>query len=71
MARHASHLVRDFAVVGAGILAIALAGLILVGYGFALAIALIGGLALVAFIPVVAIYYEERDLPRDGRPRHV
>jgi hypothetical protein len=63
-----SHLVRDVAVVAATVLLLAIAGLILVGYGFAIAIVMVTVVAALAIVPFAAIYYEERDLPRDGRP---
>jgi hypothetical protein len=63
-----SHLVRDVAVFAAAVLLLAIAGLILVGYGFAIAIVMVTVVAGLAIVPFAAIYYEERDLPRDGRP---
>jgi hypothetical protein len=63
-----SHLFRDVAVIAAGIVVLALAGLIFVGYGFALAIVMVTVVAALALVPFASIYYEERDLPRDGRP---
>jgi hypothetical protein len=67
MTPRVSHLGRDVAAVVVGIAALSLAGWILVGSGFALAIAMMTIVAAAALIPFVVIYYEERDLPRDGR----
>ena len=51
-----------------GIVAVSVAGWILVGFGFALIIAMMTIVAAAALIPFVVVYYEGRDLPRDGRP---
>ena len=69
MRRPVSHLLRDFALMLGAVLALTVAGWIAVGYGFALAIAMVTGVAAIMVIPFVGIYYEERDLPKDGRPR--
>lgn len=69
MAHRVSHLVRDVAGVVLGIAAVGIASWIFVGYGFALAIVLSASVMAAATVPFLAIYYEERDLPRDGRPR--
>jgi mannose/fructose/N-acetylgalactosamine-specific phosphotransferase system component IIC len=52
----------------AGIVALSVGGWILVGFGFALVIAMMAIVAAAAPIPFVVIYYDERDLPRGGRP---
>jgi mannose/fructose/N-acetylgalactosamine-specific phosphotransferase system component IIC len=68
MTARTSHLGRDVAAIIAGILALSVAGWILVGFGFALIIAMMTIVAAAVVIPFVVIYYEERELPRDGRP---
>jgi hypothetical protein len=68
VSHRASHLVRDVAVTAAAILLLSIAGLILVGYGFAIAIVMVTVVAVLIIVPFASIYYEERDLPRDGRP---
>lgn len=67
MTHSASHLVRDVSIVGAVILLSAIAGLVIVGYGFALALVMMLGVVAALAIPFVAIYYEESDVPRDRR----
>jgi mannose/fructose/N-acetylgalactosamine-specific phosphotransferase system component IIC len=68
MTARTSHLGRDVAAIIAGIVALSVAGWILVGFGFALIIAIMTVVAAATVIPFVVIYYEERELPRDGRP---
>jgi Flp pilus assembly protein TadB len=63
----ASHLGRNVAAFILGIAALSVAGWVVVGYGFALIIAMMTIVAAAMLIPFVVIYYEERDLPRDGR----
>lgn len=68
MTARTSHLGRDVAAIIVGIVAVSVAGWILVGFGFALIIAMMTIVAAAALIPFVVVYYEGRDLPRDGRP---
>jgi hypothetical protein len=68
MTPRASHLARDVAGVIFGIVALSVAGWILVGFGFALVVAMMTVVAAALLIPFVVIYYDQRDLPRDGRP---
>jgi hypothetical protein len=67
MTPRVSHLGRDVATIIVGIVALSVAGWVVVGFGFALIVAMMTIVAAAALIPFVVIYYEERDLPRDGR----
>ena len=62
-----SHIRRDLAVIGLAVAGLVVAAWVAIGYGAALAVAImVFGLAVLV-IPVASIYFEERDLPRDGR----
>jgi hypothetical protein len=62
-----SHIRRDLAVIGLAVAGLIVAAWVAIGYGAALAVAImVFGLAVLV-VPVASIYLEERDLPRDGR----
>lgn len=69
MRHHVSHIRRDVAVAAAAFAVIVLAAWIAEGPGFALAVSMVVGTAMLLVIPFVTIWLEERDLPRDGFPR--
>ena len=68
MRHRVSHIRRDLVLVGCGLAALVVAAWVAIGYGAAITVAIMAfGLAVVV-VPVASIYFEERDLPRDGRP---
>ena len=67
MTARTSRLGLGVAAIIVGIVALSVAGWILVGFGFGLIVATMTAVAAAALIPFVVIYYEERDIPRDGR----
>jgi hypothetical protein len=63
-----SHIRRDLVLVGLTVAGLVVAAWVAIGYGAAITVAIMTfGLAVVV-VPLAAIYFEERDLPRDGRP---
>ena len=70
MRHHVSHIRGDIELAVAGFVLIVLAAWILEGAGFALAVSMVVGTAMVLAIPFVSIWFDQRDLPRDSYPRH-
>ena len=68
MRHRVSHIKRDLAMVGFAVAGLVVAAWVAIGFGAAITVAIMAfGLAVVA-VPLASIYFEERDLPRDGRP---
>lgn len=69
MRHHVSHIRRDIELAVAGFVLIVMAAWILEGAGFALAVSMVVGTAMALTIPFVSIWFDQRDLPRDGYPK--
>jgi hypothetical protein len=68
MKHRVSHIRRDIAVALVGVLALIVASWIAVGYGLAIMAAIAAFGLMVVVLPVVSIYFDERELPRDHWP---